>query len=250
MFNLAQTTNFLAYVLAAREIGVIEPEIHAAAVRCRRAIVENNMSVASACLQQAVSGAMDRIPRMALLTCGSAGSGKSTVAAFVAQYWGFDHLQTDLIRKRLTGLEPTARTGAAVNAGIYSTAMSDQLYRELGNRAYQVLQDGRSVVLDGSFLTRVRRRAAVEAVRSAGARVLILHCRLDRDEQVRRLRSRLADRDAISEGNVEVMVNHEKIWEPLLPGEADSILTVDTNAPSAEVESRLLPLLWRAALSA
>jgi predicted kinase len=238
----ALAANLCAYLLAAGGAS-------AAAFRCKRAIAEHDMSMANACLEQAVAVASGRLPRMALLTCGTAGSGKSTLAALIAQHWGFHHLQTDLIRKRLLGLEPTARTASDVNAGIYSPVVSDQVYGELATQAHETLHEGLSVVLDGSFLTRARRAAAIEAVRAARARVLILHFALDRDEQIRRLQERLAAPDAISEGGVEVMASHERAWEPLLQGEGDAILEIDTSPAPAEVEFALLPLLWRAMLS-
>jgi hypothetical protein len=189
-----------------------------------------------------------RLPLLGLLICGTAGSGKSTVAGVIARRWGLQHLQTDVIRKRLAGLEPTARTGSKLNAGIYSPTISDRLYDELGQQARRILNEGGSVILDGSFLTRSRRAAAAKAIRTTSARLVILHCCLDRDEQLRRLDLRLAAFDSISEGGAEVMASHEAAWEPLSPGEADAILHVDTNPPQSEVESDLLPKLWRVAL--
>jgi predicted kinase len=189
-------------------------------------------------------------PRLLLITCGTAGSGKSTVAGLLARAWRLVHLQTDVVRKQLAGLAPMARTGSAVYGGIYTPGMSDATYAELNRQAEEALQAGASVILDGTFLTRSRRAAAVEAGRRSGVPVVILRCHLERAEQLRRLAERLGSASSVSEGGPEVMERHEQDWEPLLPSEADAIVEIDTRPGLGELETEVLLQAWSAVLRA
>jgi predicted kinase len=230
------------FLAASHQLCRSDPEVVAALARSRQAWERGELAEARALAGGALAATARHRPRFLMITAGTAGSGKSTVASLLARRWGIVHLQTDIVRKGLVGLAPTARTGSAVYGGIYTPAMSDRTYGELARQAAQSLHEGRSVVVDGSFLTRSRRSAMLAVGR--GVSTAILCCVLDRQEKIRRLQVRQAFGGSVSEGGPEVMARHELDWEPILPSEADEVVEIDTGSEPGRMEAEVLLLLW------
>ncbi|MGI9499658.1 MAG: AAA family ATPase [Geminicoccaceae bacterium] len=83
---------------------------------------------------------------------GLSGTGKSTVARLLAHRLGRKSwplvLRSDVIRKHLSGVEPTTQLAA----GAYSRSCSADVYRHLRERAATLLHAGRTVIVDATFL--------------------------------------------------------------------------------------------------
>ena len=97
---------------------------------------------------------------------GLSGSGKSTLARHLAACLGVGHwpvvLRSDLIRKRLHGAAPTQR----LDRQAYDQESSSRVYRTLRQRAARLLEAGRTVIADATFLDPAERRE-IEAVARA-----------------------------------------------------------------------------------
>jgi hypothetical protein len=118
-------------------------------------------------------------PPTLVVVCGLPGVGKSTVSAAAAERLGADRLRTDVLRRELfddPGYTPTER---------------ERVYDALLARARDRLADGRSVVLDGTFVRRADRDRAAEAAATTGSRLRIV--RVDCDVEV--VRERMAARE-------------------------------------------------------
>jgi uncharacterized protein len=87
---------------------------------------------------------------LVLIVGGLSGTGKSTLAAAVAEAIGARLLRTDLLRQELFGTEAKA---AGKDEGLYQPQRRQQVYDEMFRRAAEWNQDGLSVVLDGTFAT-------------------------------------------------------------------------------------------------
>ena len=131
----------------------------------------------------------DARPRL-ILVGGLPGSGKSTIAAAMAERIGADCVASDVLRKELAGAEPGERLTAAVGAGVYNTGMTDLTYRELLVRAERQLRGGRSVVLDATFGRGADRRQAAALALAVGGVLVAAECRCP----VKVARQRLASR--------------------------------------------------------
>ena len=184
-----------------------------------------------------------------LITSGVSGSGKTTVARTLAASLGAIHLRSDLERKRLHGLAATARTSAAVGAGLYAPAASTATYGRLAELARALLPSGFPVIVDAAFLRRAERDALREVAREAGAQFLIVAC--DAPPGVLRERVRVRERagqDA-SEATVAVLERQIETREALVPEELAETVACDTSqaahcaASLAEIRERLAPVL-------
>lgn len=94
---------------------------------------------------------------------GLSGSGKSRLARDLAPFLGGAPgavvLRSDVLRKRLLGVEPETR----LPPDAYTEEVTERTYQELYERARQVLGHGHSVIADAVF-ARPEQRAAIEAV--------------------------------------------------------------------------------------
>lgn len=100
---------------------------------------------------------------------GVSGTGKSTLAASLAaaigRVPGAVIVRTDVVRKQLAGVDPHARLPESG----YSSAMTERVYRALGERIRLVLQAGHCAIADGVFGMALQRTMIEEIARDSGA---------------------------------------------------------------------------------
>jgi aminoglycoside phosphotransferase family enzyme/predicted kinase len=131
------------------------------------------------------------IPRLALVG-GQPGTGKSTLAAAIghARHWAV--LRSDVIRKRLAGLDPLTPAASAYGTGIYRAEATAETYAKLLAEAQSLLIRGYSVILDASWTQRCWREAAAQLAGKTGALLVPLRCQTARPVAAARLRARAA----------------------------------------------------------
>lgn len=148
--------------------------------------------------------------RLALVG-GLPGTGKSTVAAAIADRRGAVLLSSDRIRKEIAGLDPAAGAAAGFREGLYSAEVTERLYAELLRRAEALLARGESVVLDASWTSeRHRAAAAALAARSCGD-LVALECRVPSAVAAQRIQGRGA---TASDATVEVAAAMAAVADP------------------------------------
>jgi uncharacterized protein len=151
-----------------------------------------------------------RLPSI-LVVCGPAASGKSTLARELARRSGRPVIASDVVRKRLAGLPPTARA----DDDRYTAEASLDTYAELAREA-AAAPDG--AIVDATF----RRRADRDAFASALAEQnpdheppVFAEC-LVPDEILReRATERLRDPDRISDATPDLALAQRAEFEPL-----------------------------------
>lgn len=188
----------------------------------------------------------------ALLLCGGlSGSGKSFVARGLASALGARIVVADAERKRLLGVPLRQRTPDDRRDEVYSVATSDRVYRLLLDEAEGELNAGRPVMLDATYLTRLRRQPALDLAARLGAPALVLWCALNDDEAARRLSTRATRGTTISDGDAAVRAGQQAGVEVPVDGERGArLLCLDTAEPSAVLLRRLLPRALRTLRSA
>ena len=185
-------------------------------------------------------------PRL-IVVAGPSGSGKSTLATALAGRLGARWLSSDIARKRLGGLDPTAASGSGVDSGLYDAATTARTYDALLREAEVSLRDGHPVILDATFSDPAQRRAAAALARRLDVRCDLLVCEASADIVRGRLRSRAGDPAAVSEGTWRIYERQRPAFDGVhLPYPA-RVQRIDSGADLARSVPAALRLLRDAA---
>ena len=160
---------------------------------------------------------------------GLPGTGKSTVAAALADAMNWSLLGSDELRKDLAGLAHDSHADDAPGEGIYDAAWTQRTYRELIRQALRLVALGESVVIDASWSDASHRRELGAAVDAAGASIAELRCvvpvEVARERIVRRRAAALDPSDATPEV-LEHLAGRFDAWP--------EAVVLDTERPLAE----------------
>lgn len=170
-------------------------------------------------------------PTYVLITCGLSGSGKSSQSQALVDARGVIRVRSDVERKRLFRLAPGARSESAQDAGIYTADATRRTYQRLAELAATVVQAGRPVLIDATFLTRARRAM----FRDLTARLDVPFAVLFFDAPAEVLRARVRDRASAgqdaSEADLAVLDAQFERFEPPTREEDPHVVHIDTTQP-------------------
>jgi len=107
-----------------------------------------------------------RPPAMVVLY-GLMGTGKTSLGRYLGDRPGWQVVNSDVVRKRLAGLEENTRVWVPYGHGLYSAEMTARTFDEMFRLAGEELRQGARVVLDGSFKRQSDRDRALESPRSS-----------------------------------------------------------------------------------
>lgn len=170
-----------------------------------------------------------RLGRLAVI-CGPAASGKTTLAAALAARSGARVVSSDVVRKRLLGLAPTAR--APLSA--YDAETNRRTYAALGRETAQHLGAGCSVLIDATF--RFASDRDVFAAALGPGDPLWIECRAPEATVARRAAARARAPRHISDAGPAVAAATVAEFEPLTRMPPDRRIAVATVAgPAAAV---------------
>lgn len=159
------------------------------------------------------------LPRPALwLVLGLPGTGKSAIAARLADLSGGRHLNTDIVRRRLGLL------------GQYTAPDKDRVYATLLAEARNTLTQGGLVVLDGTFATESRRQPVRELARELDIPLRMILLQAPEALALERVGRPRPD----SEAGPEVYALIKGQWEPL----SDPDLLLDTESADPDSLAR------------
>ncbi len=158
------------------------------------------------------------------ITHGLSGAGKSTFAKQLANRYGAIHLRSDIERKRLYGLDATARSQSPVDGGIYSADAFQKTYEHLRELAGLLLRAGIPVIVDATFIRTAQRDLFRRLAKELQSPLFILDFPLP----VKELHHRVAQRaDDASEANLDVLEHQLEHQEPLTAGEQQVAFMVE-----------------------
>ena len=176
---------------------------------------------------------------LVLVVCGTAATGKSTIAGALAALSGLPMLSSDVTRKRLFGLAPVQRAEPIA----YADEWNLRTYHALGSAtAVEVAEHGGAIV-DGTFRHRADRDAFAVSLRGALARCVFVECRAPAAVVAERARLRLLDRERVSDAGTEVAGRQLAELEPLDEVGPELHLAVRSDRPTPEVLDDVLALL-------
>jgi hypothetical protein len=181
----------------------------------------------------------DARPRL-LLVGGLPASGKSFLAAALADRAGAVHINSDRVRKELAGAPPGERLVASVGAGIYTPGITEMTYREMLVQAERELRAGGSVVLDASFQRATHRRRAAALAREVGALAVEVECVCPVRVARARLEARGREGTSVSDAGWAVFRAMRRTFAPF---DAKAV-RVNTARPLEEGLARIAARAW------
>ena len=185
-------------------------------------------------------------PRL-IVVAGPTGSGKSTLATALAGRLGARWLSSDIVRKRLAGLAPTAASGSGFDSGLYDAATTARTYDALLREAEASLRDGHAVILDATFSDPAQRQAAAALAGRLDVRCDLLVCEASDDVVRGRLRSRAGDPAAVSEGTWRIYERQRPAFHEVHLPHPARVHRIDSGADLARSVPAALRLLRDAA---
>ncbi len=108
-----------------------------------------------------------------LVVRGLSGTGKTTLATRLAETLGIERFETDAIRRELFGKSDSPAGYGEAN---YEPERRARVYDELLRRAGALIETGRSVIVDGTFLTTASRATAPALAGGGRAIPLVVQC--------------------------------------------------------------------------
>lgn len=194
--------------------------------------------VALTCFRLAYRYASGTMPAL-VIVCGLSGTGKSTVAKALAGRTGFEIFNSDVIRKRLSGLDATERASATYRAGIYDEHSTEITYAALLTEAEKSLRAKNGVIVDATFKNPAHRQPFVELGARLRVPIMFVECRVDENEVRRRLLEREQRPDAASDANWEVYQRQKAEFVPITEIDERSHLVIDGKMSPNEIAGKI-----------
>ncbi|MBT1071804.1 AAA family ATPase [Pelotalea chapellei] len=163
-----------------------------------------------------------KLQQTLFITCGLMGSGKSTLAAQLSLELGLPLISSDIVRKKLAGLDPETPVPVSYGEGIYSHEKNKDTYKELIKLAEAELAAGRSVIIDAAFIRKQNRTQCLSCASQYAAAFVILHLSCNDTENRRRLAERSTESRSVSDGRFELLALQQQEFEP--PEEQEGML--------------------------
>lgn len=150
-----------------------------------------------------------------VLVGGGPGTGKSTLSRALSERHGWMVLNSDELRKDLTGHGHADRTEAEFEEGIYAPEITEQVYCALLDQAAMLLSGGESVVIDATWPATDMRRRARELALQWGATIIELECVLPpRLAEARVAKRNLTGADGPSDATPAILDRAMSVREP------------------------------------
>lgn len=175
-----------------------------------------------------------------LLIGGLPGTGKSTLAADLAECSGFCVIRSDVVRKQLADASGKPADAQEFSRGIYADDWTERTYAECLRQAEGLLFEGKRVVVDASFREENRRRAFLDEAARWSVPALLLICQADSHVVRERLAVR---RNDASDADWPIHLRISESWEPASAFTQSAQRTIASTGTRKEICDRVLSIL-------
>jgi aminoglycoside phosphotransferase family enzyme/predicted kinase len=174
-----------------------------------------------------------------VVVAGLSATGKTRLASALATRSGLRHLNSDPVRKRLLGIAPAARAGAAA----YGESFNRRTYEELGRLARRELECAGGVLVDATFRRTADRAAFLASLGGLPAASLVVECHAPLSVRLERARRRLGDEAAVSDADADVVRLQAEDGGLADDVPADRHVVLRTDRPAVEALDDLAALI-------
>ena len=163
-----------------------------------------------------------------ILVSGFTGSGKSTVAKALSERLGVPSINSDVVRKALTG--KAGRQTEGYSEGIYSPAMTEKTYAKMARDAQKLIASGKGVILDATFIQREQRQRMARLAAKRHVPILLIHCSVAEETIQQRLIQRVAQGLDVSDGRWEIYLRQKDHFDAFDEVALGACLELSTDA--------------------
>jgi hypothetical protein len=164
-----------------------------------------------------------------VIVCGLTGSGKSTLARELGERLGMPVINSDVVRKAMTGSR--GRAMARFNEGIYSASMTEKTYAGMAREAEKEIVSGRGVILDATFVKSAHRARMLRLAARHRVPMFFIHCAASEETIQKRLVERVAEGKDISDGRWEIYREQKAAFEAIDEISSQACLELNSEAP-------------------
>lgn len=200
---------------------------------------EESLKAARSYFQLADSYICPETRPLLFITVGLAGTGKSSLAAALAERIGALALSSDVVRKEIAGIPLMEHRFEGFGKGIYKKDFSKKTYEALFNKARKLLRMGKSVVVDASFLYKSNRDMALRLAQECDIPLVILECRAPEAVIKERLKQRLRE-ETVSDGRWEIFQRQKSFFEAVEEEPGSLHLIINTTRLVPELVDQIL----------
>jgi len=172
------------------------------------------------------------------ITFGLSGAGKTTVAGRLLEALGGVRARSDVERKRLSGIDLTARLDGPDLHALYSSSANRQTYARLADLARTIVGAGYPAIIDAAFLRRAERAEFCALARALDARFALIECTAAADVLRGRVMRRMATEADASDATAAVLEHQLATHEPVADEERTDCFRIATDVDSAALEAR------------
>jgi uncharacterized protein len=167
---------------------------------------------------------------LAVVVCGPAASGKSTLAAELAARSGMPVVSSDLARKAAAGIAPDERAAPE----FYSEARSHATYEQVGRAAHRALGEHGAVIVDATCRSRGDRFLVLHRLHGRDLTRLVVRCRVPLAVALGRAARRLAEFARGSDATPAIVAEQHEGFEELTELPPGELLELDAELPLDE----------------
>lgn len=160
---------------------------------------------------------------------GLMGSGKSTVAKYLADELAVSLLRTDAIRQSQGKARQEASSTAGFNQGRYSSANRNAVYQMMFEQARAAIEDGESCMMDASFTSLSNRQELYQMAAELGVPVFLFWVHCPDEVAKERIARRLREQDDPSEAMPELYDQQKNHCDPI--GEDEPLVWLNSDQP-------------------
>jgi predicted kinase len=149
-------------------------------------------------------------PNILLITCGLPGTWKTETSQEISKIKGYPILRTDLIRLEVLKNEDIFDAKVAGNM-----SKRELVYDEMFRRAEDLVQKGKGVILDATFVTQKLRRRTAEIAAKNKIPFVILQTSCSEEASITRILRRTKQNYESNALTKEAYLNNKKKFEPV-----------------------------------
>jgi aminoglycoside phosphotransferase family enzyme/predicted kinase len=164
---------------------------------------------------------------VAVVVCGPAASGKSTLAAELSRRSGLPVLASDAVRKSAAGLAVTERAAPEH----YGERFTRLTYELLGREARRALAEGDGVIVDATCRSRGERFLLLHRLDRAGLTRVVVRCDVPLAVALERAARREHDASRVSDATPQIVAEQYRSFQALDELPPGSVLELDAEQP-------------------